>query len=79
MKNLPDDLHAKLAARAKSERVTMSEWVTRTLRRELERPSVDEWISIVRSRGEPARDMDSAAVVRSVRADLDPDHRFDRE
>lgn len=31
VKNLPDDLHAALAARAKSEGVTMSDYVTRIL------------------------------------------------
>lgn len=77
MKNLPAELHAQVAARARSERVSMSEWVTRTLRKELERPSVGAWIEELRDRQEPVRDIDSARVVRAVREDTDPDDRFD--
>jgi len=48
VKNLPDDLHEKLRARARAQRTTVSELVTQMLRRELSRPSMEEWLAEVR-------------------------------
>lgn len=77
VKNLPDDLHAELAARAKAEHTSMSEWVTRLLRRELSRPSVSDWVAIMRARPTDVRDIDSADTIRAGRRETDPDERFD--
>lgn len=77
VKNLPDGLHAALAARAKAEHTSMSEWVIRLLRRELSRPSVSEWVADLRSRSYEPRDIDSAEAVRGAREESDPDERFD--
>ena len=75
VKNLPPDLHAALSTRAKEERVTMSEFVTRTLRKELSRPSLDAWIASVRSHPVPARDIDTAAAVEAGRVQSGSDPR----
>ena len=45
VKNLPDQLHRLLVDRAHSQGVTMAEYVTRVLRRDLERPTLDEWFA----------------------------------
>lgn len=45
VKNLPDDLHAALRRRAELEGTTLSDLITRMLRRELSRPSMAEWLS----------------------------------
>lgn len=67
VKNLPDDLHRLLAERARAEKITMSEWVTRTLQRELSRPSMAQWIEQVRSQQGDIRDIDAVAAVRADR------------
>lgn len=54
-------------------RFSMSEWVTRRLRKELERPGVEAWIHEMRDRHEPVRDIDSTKVVRAEWDDTDPD------
>ena len=48
VKNLPDDLHDKLRERAQRQHTTISDLVTQLLRRELSRPSMDEWLAEVR-------------------------------
>ncbi len=71
VKNLPADLHAAVAQRARDEHLTMSEFVTRTLRKELSRPSLDSWINSLQGRDVPARDIDSVAVIDEVRAEAE--------
>ncbi len=44
MKNIPDDLHAALRDRAEHEGTTLSELVTRVLRREVALPSMADWL-----------------------------------
>jgi len=72
VKNLPDDVHAALAKRARDESTTMSELVTRLLRRELSRPTFDEW-----DRRHPAagttRPIDVAHALDEVRVEYAPD------
>ena len=48
VKNLPDDLHDELRKRAQRQHTTISDLVTQLLRRELSRPSMDEWLAEVR-------------------------------
>lgn len=67
VKNLPDDLHRLLVERARAEKITMSEWVTRTLRRELSRPSMSQWIEQARSDEGDIRDIDSVGAVNADR------------
>ena len=44
VKNIPDDLHAALRDRAEHEGTTLSELVTRVLRREVALPSMADWL-----------------------------------
>ena len=44
VKNVPEDLHAELRARAVCEGTTLSELVTSLLRRELSLPSMAKWL-----------------------------------
>lgn len=76
VKNLPEDLHAELVSRARAEHVTLSEFVTRTLRKELARPSLNSWVSSIRDRGTTPRAIDSVAAVEAVRAE--PEQRHSR-
>jgi plasmid stability protein len=68
VKNLPDDLHEALRRRAAAEGISLSELVTRTLRREAALPSLDEWL--VRARSRPRSDVDGVRAVEEARDEL---------
>jgi post-segregation antitoxin (ccd killing protein) len=76
VKNLPEDLHAALAARAKSEGLTMSEFVTRMLQKELSRPTMAQWVERRRTHAGPSRNIDTLAALDAAREDYDPDERY---
>ena len=68
VKNLPDELHARLRQRAAAEGVTLSDYVTRLLRRDLDRPSMREWLGTLAD--QPVRaEIDVLAVLDEVRND----------
>lgn len=73
VKNLPEDLHARLAIRAASEGVTMAEYVTRLLRRDLERPTIEEWMA-AHPAAEQSRRIDISAAIDDVRVEYADDH-----
>lgn len=66
VKNLPDELHAGLRERAAREGLTLSDYVTRLVRRDLRRPAMNEWLDGLAAR--PGRDdVDVVAVLDEVR------------
>lgn len=44
IKNVPPELHAALAERARSRGLTMSQYVLRLLDRDLTRPTIEDWL-----------------------------------
>ncbi|QJW34896.1 FitA-like ribbon-helix-helix domain-containing protein [Cellulosimicrobium protaetiae] len=70
VKNLPDEMHAALAARARADGTTMSEYVTRLIRRDLARPTLTEWVAEQRSDA-PRAEVDVAHVLDEVRVEYD--------
>lgn len=78
VRNLPDELHAALKERARSERMTMSDYVTKVLRRDLSKPSLEEWIAEQRRNNEPRREIDTISALDAAREEYDPDERFPR-
>ncbi|MDP9397959.1 MAG: hypothetical protein M3P96_09145 [Actinomycetota bacterium] len=70
VKNLPDDLHAALRQRAVDEGVTVTDLVVRMLRRELARPSIDEWLEQVRRRPMREHDVDIEHLMDEVRGEF---------
>ncbi|MGH3728899.1 MAG: FitA-like ribbon-helix-helix domain-containing protein [Micromonosporaceae bacterium] len=70
VKNLDESLHTALRTRAEQEGTTLSELVTRIIRRELARPSMADWLTEVRKLPRHDR-VDSAALIDEVRADID--------
>lgn len=79
VKNLPEDLHHALADRARSQGISMSEYVTRLLRRDLSRPSIAEWVASQRADPTAARHIDVVGAIDAGRAEHDPDERFPQE
>ncbi len=75
IKQLPDELHAALRERARREGSTLTELVTRMLRRELALPSMTEWLATVTERPLRGSDIDVEQLLDEVREDLHPTAR----
>lgn len=71
MKNLPEALHAALVDRAKAEGVTMSTYVTRLLRVDLQRPTLREWVLEQEATDDAPRPIDVVGALDDARADYD--------
>jgi len=71
IRNVPDDVHRRLKARAAMEGRSMSEVALRELRRSLEQPTVEELIERVRSHGPTDGGMSSVEAVEAGRAEQD--------
>ena len=67
VKGLPDDLHDELRRRAEADGTTMSDLVTRMIRRELALPSLADWLAELAT--QPARDgdLDVEALMDEIR------------
>lgn len=79
IRNLPEELHAALAERARREGVTMSEYVTRLLQRDLSRPTMSEWLAECAATDSPPRPIDVMHALDQARIDYDPDDRHSNE
>lgn len=72
VKSVPDDLYAAIRARAREEHITLSDLVVRTLRAEVERPSLKTWAAEQQrlNAGRATRpDIDIEALMDEVRGD----------
>lgn len=67
VKSLPDDMYAELQRRAREEGTTVSDFVTRMLRRELAKPSLAEWLADLPDKPLTKRDVDVQAVMDEIR------------
>lgn len=68
VKNLPDALHAELRRRARAEGTSVSELVTRLLRRELSRPSLAEWLADLET-APTHNELDTVGAVQAARTE----------
>ncbi len=68
IKNLPDDVHAALAARAKAQNTTMSDLAAGMITRELSRRSMRDWIDALPTG--PLREVDTIGALDDVRNEL---------
>lgn len=67
IRNVPDDVHRRLKARAAFTGQSLSEHVLAVMRRSLERPTVDELLDRIQSRGTVDPGVDVVEMVRSER------------
>ena len=69
IRHVPEDDHRRLKARAAMEGRSVSEHALMVLRRSLDRPSVDEFLTRLerRDRTGPNVEIDAAALVRELR------------
>jgi plasmid stability protein len=49
IRNMPDDLKERLRARAEKADITMSDYVIRLVRDDLDKPTMEEWLERVRA------------------------------
>ncbi len=67
VKRLPDDLYAAVKEKAASEGRTVSDYVTALLRRDVSRPSIEDWLRTVRRRPRRTLPLDIEALMDEVR------------
>jgi plasmid stability protein len=64
IKNVPEDLHAKLRRRAASQGRSVSSYVLETLERDLALPSMREWLDNLKR--DPVTDISSEEIVGAI-------------
>lgn len=76
VKHLPDDVHEVLRERARRQGITLSELVTRVLRREAGKPSLEEWLNALDRQPVRSENFDIQAVMDDIRGPWpdDADH-----
>jgi antitoxin FitA len=66
IRNVPDDLHRKLKARAAEQGLTLSDYLLRLAEREVARPTIEELTERIRRRGR-VEGVSSAEIIREMR------------
>jgi len=67
IRNVPEKLHRKLKARAAAEGMTLTDYVAALIKRDLQRPSVAEWMQALETRTMVHLDPPPEQVVREDR------------
>ncbi len=67
IRNVPDDLHRRLKARAALEGRSLSDYALAELQRSLDRPTRAEVLERIRGRSTPSSPVTAADIVRSER------------
>jgi plasmid stability protein len=67
IRNVPDQLHRKLKARAAEQGLTLSDYLLRMAEREADRPTIAELTERIRRRGPARTDISAAEIVRKMR------------
>jgi len=67
VRNVPDQVHSTLKARAAREGMSLSDFVKRELERTAERPSMQEWLELTRQVKSVSAKKSPAQVVRQLR------------
>ena len=67
VRDVPEEVHSTLKARAARERMSLSDFIKRELERAVERPTMREWLELTRrSKPIPAK-RSAAQIVRELR------------
>lgn len=67
VRNVPDQLHGVLKARAAREGMSLSDFIKRELERMAERPTMQEWLEMTRRNKPILGNRTSAQIVRELR------------
>ena len=67
LRNVPDDLHRKLKARAATAGMSLSEYLVREVAKTAEQPTMEEWLQRLKKM-KPIRTRESSAgAIRAIR------------
>jgi plasmid stability protein len=67
IRNVPEKLHRKLKARAAAEGMTLTDYVSALIKRDLQRPSAAEWMQSLETRAKFHLDPSPEDIVREER------------
>ena len=67
LRNVPDDLHRKLKARAAMAGLSLSDYLLQEIRQTAERPTVEELLDRIKRRSPPRLRQSPAEVLRAER------------
>ena len=67
VRNVPDELHRKLKARAATSGLSLSDYLLHEIRKTAERPTVEELMERIKRRGAPPLTESPAEAVRAER------------
>ncbi len=70
IRNVPDDLHSRLKARAAQRGMTLSDYLREMAEREVQTLSVEELTERIRRQGPVKRGVSAADVIREVRDEI---------
>jgi plasmid stability protein len=70
IKNVPEELHDVIRSRAAQEGKTVSDYVLGLVKRDLETPTIAEWLARLKTR-EPVEPFDSVELLHQVREEWD--------
>jgi len=67
VRNVPEQVHGALKARAAREGMTLSDFIKRELARSVERPTMQEWLELTRQLKPIPSKRSAAQVIRELR------------
>jgi plasmid stability protein len=67
VRNVPDEMHRELKVRAARQGVSLSDYVLGLARRDVERPTMQEWLDRVRAKPRISTSVSSADLIRERR------------
>ena len=70
VRNVPDEIHRELKVRAARKGVSLSDYVLELARRDVGRPTVEEWLARVREKTPVHSSVSSAEIILEGRGEL---------
>ena len=70
VRNVPDEVHRELKIRAARQGVSLSDYLLELARRDVNLPTVEEWMARVESRPRVETDLSAADIIREARGPL---------
>jgi plasmid stability protein len=70
VRNVPDEIHRELKVRAARQGVSLSDYVLELARRDVARPTMQEWMARVEARPIIDSDISAADIIRESRGPL---------
>jgi plasmid stability protein len=67
LRNVPDDLHRKLKARAAAAGMSLSDYILRDVAKTAEQPTMEEWLRMVKKLKPIKTRESSAEAIRAIR------------